>query len=368
VSADDFAALLEPLTLGAITVPNRLLMAPLTRNRADADGTPNALMAEYYAQRASAGLIVSEATWVIPQGKPYPRTPGLATDAHRDGWRTVTDAVHAAGGRIVAQLWHGGRVGHPDTSGEELVSASAAPLERLTVFTDTEAKAPVPAPRALRTDELPGVVAAYADAARRAIDAGFDGVEIHGANGYLLDQFLSPNVNLRDDGYGGSPEGRARLTVEVARAVADAIGADRTGLRISPGNPAHEIEMPDGGDAHRALADALAPLGLAYLHVLRPLDGNDLTAELRERYGIPLLLNSGFAARTDRDEAIAIVDEGLADAVAVGRAWIGNPDLLERWSTDAPTTHADAKLFYAEGPRGYVDYPTLAEEDDEAAA
>jgi N-ethylmaleimide reductase len=359
--APDFAPLLRPLRLGAIEAPNRLFMAPLTRNRADADGTPNALMATYYGQRASAGLIVSEATWVTPQGKPYPRTPGLASDAHRDGWRQVTDAVHAAGGRIVAQLWHGGRVGHPNTSGEELVSSSATPLERLTIFTDTEAAAAIPAPRALEADELPGIARDFADAARRAIDAGFDGVEVHGANGYLLEQFLADGTNRRDDAYGGSAEARARFPAEVVRAVADAVGADRTGLRISPLHGAHESVESDGGDSHRALADALAPLGLAYVHALSDLD-SALIADLRARYGAPFVLNSGFAERTPREEAVAIVAEDQADAVAVGRAWIGNPDLLERWRRDAPTTLANAKLFYAAGPEGYVDYPTLAEE------
>ena len=357
----DFAPLLEPLRLGAIEAPNRLFVAPLTRNRADADGTPNDLQATYYAQRASAGLIVSEATWITLQGKPYPRTPGLETDAHRDGWRRVTDAVHAAGGRIVAQLWHGGRVGHPTTSGQELVSSSATPLRELTIFTDDEAAATIPPPRALREDELPGIVEDYVAAARRAIAAGFDGVEVHSANGYLLDQFLAENVNRREDGYGGSAENRARLSVEVVTAVAAAIGADRTALRVSPGNPAHEIELTDGGAAHRALADALAPLGLAYVHVLSPLD-SPLIPDLRARYGAPLVLNSGFAERTPREEAIAIVAGGQADAVAVGRAWIGNPDLLERWRTGAPTTTADSRLFYSSGPEGYVDYPTLEQE------
>ncbi|EHN11389.1 NADH:flavin oxidoreductase/NADH oxidase [Patulibacter medicamentivorans] len=361
MTADRFDALRQPLTVGAIDVPNRLWMAPLTRNRADADGTPNALMARYYVQRASAGLIVSEATWVVQQGKPYPRTPGLATDAHRDGWRAVTDAVHAAGGRIVAQLWHSGRVSHPETTGQELVSASATPFERLTIFTDTQAKATIPTPRALRLDELPGIVAGYVDGARRAIDAGFDGVEVHGANGYLLEQFLADGINHRDDAYGGTPENRARLVVEVVEAVAAAVGADRTGLRISPGHGAHETVESDGGDTHRALADALAPLGLAYVHALSELD-RPLIAELRERYGAPFVLNSGFAVRTDRDEAISIVADDRADAVAVGRAWIGNPDLLERWGSGAPVTDANSKLFYSDGPEGYVDYPTLAEE------
>jgi N-ethylmaleimide reductase len=361
---DSFDVLRRPLTLGALQLPHRLVMAPLTRNRAEDDGVANALMAEYYGQRAGAGgaaLIISEATWVSQQGKPYPRTPGIATDAHRDGWRLVTDAVHEQGGLVVAQLWHGGRVGHPDTSGQELVSASDVALEDLTIFTPHEAKATIPAPRALTTDEIPGVVQDFADAAERAIDAGFDGVEVHGANGYLLNQFLSDNTNHRDDAYGGSPENRARFVVEIVRAVVDRIGAERTGLRLSPLAPAHEMREGDDGATYRALAEQLAPLGLAYLHLLAQPE-HPLTAELREAVGAPLLLNTGFAKHTERDEAISFVADGHADAPVVGRAFIANPDLYERWSTGAEQNETNSKLFYAGGPEGYTDYPTLTGE------
>jgi N-ethylmaleimide reductase len=359
---DDFDVLRQPLTLGALQLPHRLVMAPLTRNRAEEDGTPNALMAEYYRQRAGddgAALIVSEATWVSQQGKPYPRTPGIANDAHRDGWRTVTDAVHERGGLIVAQLWHGGRIGHPDTSGQDLVSASAVPVEKLTIFTNTEAEAAIPAPRALEADELPGIVRDFADAARRAIEAGFDGVEVHAANGYLLQQFLADTTNHRDDAYGGSPEGRARLVGEVTRAVVDAVGAERVGIRLSPLAAAHEMAEADGGDTYRALAETLRPLGLAYVHLLaQPEDA--LTAELRSAYDAPLLLNTGFAKDTERAEAISFVADGHADASVVGRAFIANPDLFGRWSQDAEQNPTRADLFYASGPEGYTDYPTLA--------
>jgi len=359
---DDFDVLRQPLTLGALDLPHRLVMAPLTRNRADEDGTSNALMAEYYGQRAgSAALIISEATWVSQQGKPYPRTPGIATDAHRDGWRLVTDAVHEQDGLIVAQLWHGGRVGHPDTSGQPLVSASDVALESLTIFTPTEAKASIPAPRALTLEEIPGVVQDFADAAQRAIDAGFDGVEVHGANGYLLQQFLSDNTNHRDDAYGGSPENRARFVVEVVRAVVDRIGAERVGIRLSPLAPAHEMAETDEGATYRALATELAPLNLAYVHLLAPAE-DGLTAELRTAFGAPLLVNTGFATHTERSEAIAFVADGHADASVVGRAFIANPDLYERWSTGAPQNETISKLFYASGPEGYTDYPTLAAE------
>lgn len=359
MSTDRFDRLRPPLALGALQLPHRLLMAPLTRNRADEDGTPNALMAEYYGQRAgAAALIVSEATWVVPAGKPYPRTPGLASDAHRDGWRPVTDAVHAAGGLIVAQLWHGGRVSHPATSGEPTVSASAVGFDALTVFTPDGSEIP-PVPRALTRDELPAVVAGYVDAARRAIDAGFDGVEIHGANGYLLHQFLADGTNLRDDEYGGDAEGRARLTVEVTRAVSAAIGADRVGLRLSPGFTGHEMVERDGGEVYRVLADQLRPLGLAYVHLVGE-PGDPLVDELRRRFAVPLVLNTGFTAATERADAIAIVEHDHADAVAVGRAFIANPDLWLRWERDAPLNEANAKRFYGGEAEGYVDYPTLA--------
>ncbi|MFA4929053.1 MAG: alkene reductase [Patulibacter sp.] len=356
---DRFDVLRSPLRLGALQLPHRVVMAPLTRNRADEDGTPNALMAEYYGQRAgSAALIVSEATWVVQQGKPYPRTPGLATDAHRDGWRQVTDAVHAAGGLIAAQLWHGGRVGHPDTSGEPTVSASDVAPERLTIFTPNEAAAAIPAPRALTIDELPGIVAGYVDAARRAIDAGFDAVEIHGANGYLLHQFLADGTNHRNDAYGGTPENRARLTVEVARAVAEAVGADRTGIRLSPLTGTHETVESDGGATYRALAPQLAELGLAYVSFMGE-PGDALLAELRTALATPVLLNTGFAVHTEREDAIGYVADGHADAAVVGRAFIANPDLMTRWEQDVPQNETVSKLFYSSGPEGYVDYPAL---------
>lgn len=361
MSTDRFDHLRPPLALGALQLPHRLLMAPLTRNRADDDGSPNPLMAEYYRQRAgSAALIVSEATWVVPAGKPYPRTPGLATDAHRDGWRAVTDAVHAEGGLIVAQLWHGGRVSHPATSGEPTVSASAIGFDALTVFTPDGSEIP-PVPRALALDELPAVVSGYVEAARRAIEAGFDGVEVHGANGYLLHQFLADGTNLRDDEYGGDAEGRARLTVEVVSAVSEAIGADRVGLRLSPGFTGHEMVERDGGEVYRVLADALRPLGLAYVHLVGQ-PGDPLVEELRGRFGVPLVLNTGFTAATERADAIAIVAGDQADAVAVGRAFIANPDLWARWEQDAALNEPDKQRFYGGGPAGYVDYPALAGE------
>jgi N-ethylmaleimide reductase len=359
---DDFDVLRSPVKLGALDLPHRLVMAPLTRNRADEDGTANALMAEYYGQRAgSAALIVSEATWVAQQGKPYPGTPGIANDAHREGWRLTTDAVHEAGGLIVAQLWHGGRVGHPDTSGEDTVCASPAPVDALTIYTPKAAEAPVPTPRELTKDEIQGLVQTFADAARRAIEAGFDGVEVHGANGYLLQQFLADGVNHREDEYGGSPENRARFVVEVTKAVVAAVGAERTGIRLSPAPAAHEAAEHDGGDTYRALARELRPLGLAYVHVMRQ-PGDPLLEELRTAFGAPLLLNTGFATPTEREEAISFVAGGHADAAVVGRAFISTPDLFERWAAGQPENEGRPHLYYASGSEGYTDYPTMAGE------
>ncbi|WP_210493840.1 alkene reductase [Patulibacter sp. SYSU D01012] len=361
---DPFDVLRAPLRLGALALPHRLVMAPLTRNRADEDGRPNALMAEYYGQRAgSAALIDSEATWVAQTGKPYPRTPGIATDDQRDGWREVTDAVHARGGRIVAQLWHGGRVAHPDTTGEQAVAPSAVPFERLTLVTPHEAQASIPVARPLATDELPGIVAQFADAARRALDAGFDGVEVHAANGYLLHQFLADGTNRREDAYGGSPENRARLVLEVVRAVVDAVGAERTGIRLSPGgHPGHEVTESDDGATYRVLAAGLRPLGLAFVHVLAEDPAAAVVAEIRAGVGAPFLLNTGFAHVTERDEAIALVADGLADAAVVGRGFIANPDLYERWSTGAAENALRPEGLYSGGPEGYVDYPSLTAE------
>jgi N-ethylmaleimide reductase len=357
---DHFDALRSPITCGALELPHRLAMAPLTRNRADEDGTPNALMAEYYGQRAaSAALITSEATWISQQGKPYPRTPGIANDRHVEGWRLVTDAVHEQGGLIVCQLWHGGRVGHPDTSGEDTVSASAVPFEKLTIFTPNEAAAAVPTPRELTVEEIEGIVQDYAAAATRAIEAGFDGVELHAANGYLLHQFLSDSTNHRDDEYGGDEYGRVKLVVDVAEAVCDAIGGDRVGIRLSPLASTHEMAESDGGDTYRALATEFAPFGLAYASFVT--EPTPLFHELHATYGLPVFLNTGFAEHTSREEATTFVAEHVCDVAVVGRAFIANPDLYERWEQHAEQNPTRSKLFYASGAEGYTDYPTLAE-------
>jgi N-ethylmaleimide reductase len=354
------ANLFEPFTLGKLDLPSRLVMAPLTRDRAGAGMVPIDLNVEYYRQRASAGLIITEGTQPSAVGQGYLDTPGIHSAEQVEGWRTVADAVHAEGGRIVMQLMHAGRAAHPDNKGGlETVapSALAAPGE---MFTAGGMK-PMPVPRELETDELPGIVAEYVQASRNAIEAGLDGVELHAANGYLLHQFLSPTSNQRTDSYGGSVEGRIRLVLEVARAVVEAVGPERVGIRISPGHHVLGVDETDTADlaaTYRELVDALAPLGLAYLHMLADPAG-ELTQDLRTRFGGPLIVNSGFAVVTTREEAEQVVADGLAELVAVGRPFIANPDLPKRWQTGAPLNEPDGSTFYGGGAKGYIDYPFL---------
>ena len=348
--------LFAPYQLGRLSLKNRFVMAPLTRNRAGAGEAPTALNAEYYAQRAGAGLIVSEGTQPSAVGQGYPHTPGLHTDEQVAGWRLVADAVHARGGAIVAQLMHAGRIGHPSISGSQSVAPSAiTPAGE--VFTP-DGMQPYQEPRALATDELPGVVAEYVDAARRAVEAGLDGVELHAANGYLLHQFLADGSNQRTDAYGGSPANRARFVVEVATAVAGAIGADRVGIRISPGHPFGDIVETEVEETYAALVEGLAPLGLLYLHVL---EGPDTTyAEpLRKAFDGPVIANDGFTTTSTLDKAQELVDAGQADLVAFGRLFIANPDLVERFRTGAELNEPDASTFYGGGEHGYTDYPAL---------
>jgi N-ethylmaleimide reductase len=354
--------LLRPITLGALALDNRVLMAPLTRNRADADGTPNELQATYYAQRAGAGLIITEGSQPAAIGRAYPNVPGVHTDAQQAGWARIADAVHAEGGRIVVQLMHGGRISHPDTiDGRTPVAPSAVRPAGETV-TPNGVQAFVE-PRELRTDELAGIIADYAQAARRAVEAGLDGVELHAANGYLLNQFLAGNTNLRTDGYGGSAEARARFVIEVARAVAAEIGADRVGVRVSPGNDFNDIHESDL-DAYPILARELRALGLAYLHVLAAPDA-EILRQLREIWPDRLILNTGRPLPSDRDTMARLLTDGVADAVAVGRPFLANPDLVRRWSEGAALNEPDESSFYGGDARGYTDYPTL---DDATAA
>jgi N-ethylmaleimide reductase len=346
----------ESLTVGRWQLPQRFVMAPLTRNRAGAGHAPTTLNAEYYAQRATAGLIITEGTQPSAVGQGYPGTPGLHTDEQVAGWRLVADAVHARGGKIVAQLMHAGRIGHPSISGLPSVAPSAiTPAGQ--VFTP-EGMQDYLEPRALETAELPGVVAEFVDAARRAVEAGLDGVELHAANGYLLHQFLADGSNTRTDAYGGSPENRARFVVEVAQAVTAAIGADRVGIRISPGHAAGDIVETEVEQTYTALVEGLAPLGLLYLHVL---EGPDTTyaESLHKLFDGPVIFNDGFTTTSTLDNAQELVDTGRADLVAFGRLFIANPDLVERLRTGAELNEPDAATFYGGDARGYTDYPAL---------
>ncbi|MCC3293492.1 alkene reductase [Arthrobacter sp. zg-Y411] len=347
------------MTAGSLKLSNRLVMAPLTRQRAGREGIPGPLMVEHYRQRASLGLIVSEGTYPSREGQGFPGQPGLVDAEQLDGWRKVTDAVHEAGGSIVAQVMHAGRVTHTNTTGGlELVAPSAIAVDGLSHTYDGKQQYPVP--RALETEELARVIDDFVRASRDAMDAGFDGVELHGANGYLLHEFLSPTANLRTDGYGGSPENRARFVIETVRAVAAEIGADRVGLRLSPEHNVQGALETDPADVlatHGALVDAIAPLGLAYLSLLHRDPAGELVQTLRSRFGGPVFLNSGFGVITTRDEAVAMLADGLADAVVVGRPAIANPDLARRWEEDLPLNTPDATTFYSFGAEGYTDYP-----------
>lgn len=353
--------LFDPAVFGALQLSNRVVMAPLTRTRADDDGVPTEVMAEYYRQRAGQGLIISEGTWPAAEGKSYAGQPGIVTPAQIEGWRPVTAAVHEAGGTIVMQLMHGGRVGHPEISGQPRVVAPsplAAPGQTHTPV----GKVDLPVAHALTLDEIPEVVEQFAQAARNAIAAGFDGVEVHGANGYLVHEFLSPVSNIRDDQYGGSPENRARFAIEVTTAVAAAVGADRTGIRLSPQHNIQGVLEEDDADVHAtyaAVAQGLAPLGLAFIDVLSVAPTSELVQHIRRTAGAPLIINTGFGVVTTREEAEALVADGWADAVAAGRPVIANPDLVERWREGAELNDPRPQLFYGRAAEGYTDYPSL---------
>jgi N-ethylmaleimide reductase len=354
--------LFSPVTLGDLVLANRVVMAPLTRMRSGVAGVPGDLVVEHYAQRAGVGLIITEGTYPTHEGQAFVGQPGIVTDEQVAGWRRVADAVHAQGGRIVLQVMHGGRVTHPDVNGGRRVLAPSAIAINGSGHTE-KGKQPYPVPAALTTEEVRTTVADFVTASRRAIEAGLDGVEIHGANGYLLHEFLSPASNRRDDVYGGTPANRARFAVEVVTAVAAAIGAGKVGLRISPEHniqDALETDRDDVRATYGALVDALRPLGLAYLSVLHAEPAGELVQELRRRFGGRLIANSGFGTVTTRDEAVRLIEAAHADAVAVGRAVLANPDLVERWAGEHPENQPNPATFYAVGAEGYTDYPTLA--------
>jgi 2,4-dienoyl-CoA reductase-like NADH-dependent reductase (Old Yellow Enzyme family) len=353
--------LLSPVALGDLQLANRVAMAPLTRLRCGAVGVPGDLVVEHYRQRASAGLIITEGVWPNRQARGYPGQPGIVTDEQVEGWRRVADAVHERGGRIVMQLMHAGRVSHPDINdGLAPEAPSAIAIEGM--VRTAGGKLPYPVPHALATDELGRVVQDFVRSAQNAIAAGLDGVELHGANGYLLHEFLSPASNQRTDVYGGSPENRARFVVEVATAVAGAIGAGKGGMRISPEHNVQDAFEHDRADVlatYGALVDGLRPLGLAYLSVLHQEPGGELVQELRRRFDGALIANSGFSSPTTRDEAVQLIGDAHAEAVAVGRLVIANPDLVERWAGEHPENVPNPATFYAAGAEGYTDYPTL---------
>ncbi|MGW6705233.1 alkene reductase [Streptomyces sp. NPDC054956] len=355
--------LFESARLGGLELPNHLVMAPLTRNRADADGVPGQLMADYYAQRASAGLIIAEATTPNAVGQTYPNIPGIHSPAQIAGWRRVTDAVRAAGGRMFLQLQHGGRVGHPDTSGHIPLAPSAVRFPEPLQTPDGLREAVDP--REMTAGDIRSTIADFAAAARSAVEAGFAGVEVHAANGHLLHQFLAGNTNLRDDEWGGSVEGRIRFTVEVVRAVAEAVGPERVGVRISPGIEVNGIEEGDPGEIYPALVKALADIGPVYLHQVHADPDGSLFREVRAAWPGTLIANPRLSREEVSEDGGKRRAERLlaggADLIALGRGFLANPDFVERLRTGAPLNEVRPEfLMHVQGAEGYTDYPVLA--------
>ena len=354
--------LFSPLTLGAIELANRVVMSSLTRNRAGAGNVPTDLMVEYYRQRATAGLILTEASPISPEAHGYPRTPGIHTAEQIAGWKKVTDAVHAAGGKIAIQLWHVGRISHPDLQpdGATPVAPSAiAPAGQAITLSGMQDYV---VPRTLATEEIPGLVASFVTAARNAMEAGFDGVEVHAGNGYLLDQFLRSSTNQRTDAYGGSKENRARLVLEIVEAVCAAIGHDRVGIRLSPVTTFNDISDENPQETFEYVVDALNRFDLAFLDILQGIGGAPQEqwpafdyARLREIYQGRLILNNGY----DFASGQAALQSGAADAIAYGRALLANPDLVKRFQCGAPLNQPDYDKLYAGEDKGYTDYPFL---------
>jgi N-ethylmaleimide reductase len=364
MSATDPSVLFTPFVLGNLSLRNRIVMAPLTRNRAT-HGTdvPHALNAEYYAQRASAGLIISEATQISPTGKGYAFTPGIYSAEQVEGWKLVTEAVHAKGGTIVLQLWHVGRISHPSLQpgGIDPVAPSAIAPVGVKTFIETGEFVDVGTPHALTVEETAAIVDDYRKAAHNALEAGFDGVEIHAANGYLIDEFLRDGANHRTDEYGGSVENRLRFAREVIAAVTAVAGPARTGIRISPVSPASGLSDSDPQAVFFPLMDVCREAKLAYVHVVEGATGGPRDniafdyAGLRARFGGAWIVNNGYT----RDSAAAAIASGYADLVAFGKLYIANPDLVERFKTDGPYNPLDAEHMYGGGAQGYTDYPFL---------
>jgi N-ethylmaleimide reductase len=352
--------LFDPIELGDIQAKNRLIMAPLTRSRAGASRVPNALMAEYYGQRAGAGLIISEATAISPQGYGWFGAPGIYSQSHVEGWKLVTEAVHAKGGKIVLQLWHMGRVSHPDFQNGELPLAPSA-IAAEGMANTPEGKKPYVVPREMSIEQIRMTVEDYARGAGQAIEAGFDGVEIHAANGYLLDQFIRDASNKRTDEYGGEAENRIRIVREVIDAVSAKIGARKVGIRLSPNINYNGMGDSNPVNTYSVLMNALNKYDLAYVHVREtlPKDGETLplwvTSTIREIYEGNLIVNGGYG----RTRAMQAIEKNEADAVAFGVPFIANPDLVERYLTGAALNDPDQTTLYAGGVEGYTDYPTL---------
>ncbi|KOX16843.1 1,2-oxophytodienoate reductase [Saccharothrix sp. NRRL B-16348] len=347
----------QPLDLGGTELANRIVMSPMTRSRAY-DTVPTPVMAEYYAQRAGAGLIITEGIQPSAVGQGYPHTPGLHSDEQVEGWRGVTDAVHAAGGRIFAQLMHAGRIGHPSLLPGDLHPVGASPVRAAGQLYTGEGMTDLVTPVELSPAEIEATVADFATAARNAIDAGFDGIELHGANGYLLHQFLADNTNLRDDEWGGSVENRIRFVVEVVRATSEAIGAHRVGLRISPANSYNDIAEETTEELYPALVDAIDPLGLAYLHI-GEMGERALTLELRKRFSGVLILNPHTPDGVTGPDHLPLLDDGVADALSFGAMFLANPDLPVRLANGGPFNAPDQSTFFGGAEQGYIDYPAL---------
>ncbi|WP_168879836.1 alkene reductase [Rhizobium sp. P28RR-XV] len=346
----------QPIDLGSIQLANRLAMAPMTRSRAKPDGTPSELAAEYYAQRATVGLLISEGTQPSDDGQGYLATPGIYNDAHVAGWRAVTSAVRAQGGHLFIQLMHVGRVSHPDNTPHHRQPVAPSAIAPGAQMFTVKGMLDIPEPRALTTEEIQATVQDFRQAARCAINAGADGVEIHGANGYLVHQFIAPSANSRGDAYGGSIQNRARFAIEVAAAIAEEIGPERTAIRLSPGVPMNGIdEGPEGPDLYRYLVEELDKLNLAYLHLLHV--GNEqLLADIRRRWRNVLIVNRPGRSR---DLVGSDIQAGTADMEAYGQFVLANPDFIARIKADAPLNEGDRNTYYAGGAQGYVDYPTL---------
>lgn len=352
----------DPIDLSGRALSNRIAMAPMTRSRADAPAaTATDLMATYYAQRASAGLIITEGIQPSVVGQGYTNTPGLHSAEQVDAWQRVTDAVHAEGGTIFAQLMHTGRIGHPSLLPEELIPVAPSAVAAAGQVFTYEGPQDYVAPAALDQAGIAQTIADYADAASNAIAAGFDGVEIHGANGYLIHQFLAPNTNLRIDSWGGSAANRTRFGIEVATAVSEAIGGHRTGFRISPGNPYNDIAETDPADVletYATLIAGLAQLDLAYLHLLEGPD-RDLTTRLRKDWPTAFILNPFTQPEATGPNALALIEDGTADLISFGALFLANPDLPARLAVGGPYNAPDAATFYGGDHHGYTDYPTL---------